>query len=129
MFFGDAMVLQRDQAVPVWGTASPGERVVVSFAGQSLEAIADAEGKWRVDLAAMEASATGRVLQVGEHKLTDVLVGEVWLCSGQSNMWWPLRSTHAASEDLPNAKPPELEVVSNGWRKIPGCWRIEYGGA
>ena len=75
--------------VPVWGTAKPGENVTVSFDGQSVSAKADAAGQWMVKLAPMKASKTGRDMVIrGENTLTlkDVLVGEVWLCSGQSNM-------------------------------------------
>ena len=94
--FSDGAVLQRGMRVPVWGTASPGERVRVSFAGQKAEALADAKGKWRVDLAPMDVGATGRVLVAEgiasgtKAAAKDVLVGEVWFCSGQSNMELPL---------------------------------------
>ena len=87
--FGDGMVLQRELPVPIWGTASPGENVTVSFAGQAVSAAADSSGKWMVRLAPLQASKTGREMSVkGSNTLTfgDVLVGEVWLCSGQSNM-------------------------------------------
>jgi sialate O-acetylesterase len=83
------MVLQRDMAVPVWGWAKAGEKVTVSFAGQQKSATADEGGKWMVRLDAMPASRSPRELTVaGENTLTlkDVLVGEVWLCGGQSNM-------------------------------------------
>jgi sialate O-acetylesterase len=87
--FGDDMVLQRDMPVPVWGGASPGERVTVTFAGHTVSATADQQGKWRGFLPALTASAEGRKMQIkGENTITfkDVLVGEVWVCSGQSNM-------------------------------------------
>jgi sialate O-acetylesterase len=87
--FGDHMVLQRDRAVPVYGTAAPGEKVTVAFGGQTLAATADARGAWRVDLAPMPASATGQGLKVSASNtvsFNDVLVGDVWICSGQSNM-------------------------------------------
>jgi len=89
--FGDHMVLQRDQPVPVWGTAEPGEKISVQFGGKKETVTADARGNWRVDLPALPASAESREFVVtGEHgetkKFTDVLVGEVWLCGGQSNM-------------------------------------------
>lgn len=87
--FGDHMVLQRGMPVPVWGWADAGEKVSVSFAGQTVTATADDKGRWRVKLPAMRASAKGRDLVVkGSDTVTlhDVLVGEVWLCSGQSNM-------------------------------------------
>ena len=86
---GDHMVLQRELPVPVWGTAKPGENVTVSFDGQSVSAKADTTGQWMVKLAPMKASKTGREMVIrGENTLPlkDVLVGEVWLCSGQSNM-------------------------------------------
>jgi sialate O-acetylesterase len=86
------MVLQRDQPVPVWGTAEAGEEITVEFAAQKKTATADASGGWRVDLAPLAASSDRRILRVTGSKtpapiaLDDVLVGEVWLCSGQSNM-------------------------------------------
>lgn len=93
--FTDHMVLQRELPVPVWGTAAPGEKVTVEFAGQKKSATADAAGQWRVDLAPLTASTEPRDLLVSSDnpqseirnpKLSDVLVGEVWLGSGQSNM-------------------------------------------
>lgn len=83
------MVLQSGTEVPVWGVAAPGEKVRVEFAGQAKSAVADAEGNWQVDLAAMPPSSESRVMKIeGANKLAiqDVLVGEVWICSGQSNM-------------------------------------------
>ena len=93
--FGDGMVLQRGRPVPVWGTAEPGERVVVRFAGQEKIATAGGDGRWRVDLAAMPECREGRELAVesagGDRMvLRDVLVGEVWIVSGQSNCELPL---------------------------------------
>src|SRR5471032_2267918 len=90
--FTSHMVLQRDMKVPVWGTAAAGETVTVEFAGQKKSATAAADGKWRADLDALTASAEGRVFMVTGSQtaaplaLDDVLVGEVWLGSGQSNM-------------------------------------------
>jgi sialate O-acetylesterase len=91
--FGTGMVLQRDMPVPVWGTAAPGEKVTVEFAGQSVEATADATGAWRADLAPLAASSTPATLVIrGTNRvaLDDVVVGDVWLCSGQSNMAYPM---------------------------------------
>lgn len=90
--FSDHMVLQRDKPVPVWGWADPGESVNVEFAGQKKSTVADAAGKWHLKLDPLAASAESRVLRVQSGKaerkleLADVLVGEVWLGSGQSNM-------------------------------------------
>jgi len=90
--FGDHMVLQRESPVPVWGEATPGETVTVAFAGRSQAVRAGADGRWRVTLAPLETSAEPRELTVsGANTLrfADVLVGEVWFCSGQSNMEKP----------------------------------------
>jgi len=87
--FDEHMVLQRDIPVAVYGKAEPGEKVTVAFAGQTRSATADKEGAWCVMLAAMKACTTPAVMTVsGKNKLTlsDVLVGDVWICSGQSNM-------------------------------------------
>lgn len=87
--FGDHMVLQRDRAVKVWGKADVDEMVTVEFAGQSQSTKAGADGKWQVALTPLSASAESLTLTVrGANTLTfsDVLVGEVWFCSGQSNM-------------------------------------------
>lgn len=87
--FSDHIVLQRDMPVPVWGTAAPGEEVTVEFAGQKKSVKADGAGKWQVKLARMKASAEPQTMTIrGKNTLTleDVLVGEVWVGSGQSNM-------------------------------------------
>lgn len=92
--FGDHMVLQRDVPVPVWGTADAGAVVTVAFAGQKKSATAAPDGRWRVDLEPLVASAAGRELTVSatldsrteSRSIADILVGEVWLGSGQSNM-------------------------------------------
>jgi len=87
--FGDGMVLQREMPVPVWGKAAPGEQVTVEFAGQSKSAKADTEGRWQITLDPLTASAKGATMRIAgktEVSFADVLVGEVWICSGQSNM-------------------------------------------
>lgn len=87
--FGDNMVLQRQLPVPVWGTASAGEKITVSFDGQKVKTTADDKGKWMVKLSPLKTSKTEKTMTVkGSNTITfsSVLVGEVWLCSGQSNM-------------------------------------------
>ncbi len=90
--FTSHMVLQRDMKMPVWGTAASGELVTVEFAGQKGSVKANAQGVWRVDLKPLKESAAGRRFTVSGSQTTqpiqldDVLVGEVWLASGQSNM-------------------------------------------
>lgn len=89
VIFSDHMVLQRERPVAIWGTAAADEQVTVEFSNQRKTAKASADGKWRVDLDALPASKEPRLLTVrGNNTLrfVDVLVGEVWFCSGQSNM-------------------------------------------
>jgi len=86
--FSDHMVLQSDVAVPVWGWAEPGEQITVSIAGQSKSTTADANGAWSLKLDPLKAGAALTLTVKGKNSLTvqDVVAGEVWLCSGQSNM-------------------------------------------
>jgi sialate O-acetylesterase len=109
--FTDHMVLQRQLPVPVWGTAAPGEAVTVVFGKQKLSTTADAAGKWQVQLAPMEASAEPQVLTAGEAKVSDVLVGEVWLASGQSNMEWEMQMKPDSKADIPNTTDDLLRIV------------------
>ncbi|NDC73835.1 sialate O-acetylesterase [bacterium] len=102
--FTDNAVLQRGKPVPVWGTADAGEKVSVTFADQSLATTADAAGRWRIDLAPLPASATPAELVIkgtNTITLTNILVGEVWLASGQSNMEWAVKNTYDAALDIP----------------------------
>lgn len=129
MIFNDNMVLQRDCKVPVWGTAEPGEEVKVSFAGQSLTAKADAKGAWMVTLAPMKACAEGRPLTIASQSFSNVAVGEVWLCSGQSNMsmrMWtnPYVGMHGNREingylDCMIVDEPEIRGV-----QVPNVWSV-----
>ncbi len=100
--FGDNMVLQRNQPVPVWGKSEAGETISVQFANQTNSATADTAGNWKVLLAPLSASTEPRSLTVtgrSSRHFTNILVGEVWLAAGQSNMEFPLtREAHAATE-------------------------------
>jgi sialate O-acetylesterase len=102
---GNNMVLQRDKPVSIWGEAAPLEKVSVQFKGQSLQTTADASGHWLVVLSPMKASATPATMEVsGTNKIVlhNILVGEVWLCSGQSNMEYTMRkNSKVASTSLP----------------------------
>lgn len=110
--FADGMVLQRDARVPVWGKATPGEKVTVAFAGQSRTTTADKDGKWRVDLDPLPASNTPQELTVNELTIRDVLVGEVWVCSGQSNMQWPLKQSNDADAEIAAADFPRIRLAT-----------------
>lgn len=112
------MVLQRDMPAPVWGWAEPGENVTVSFASQMKTAAADKDGKWMVRLDALRASDKGATLTIKGNntiELTDVLVGEVWICSGQSNMEWSVRASANAKEEIENADHPQIRLFN-----VPG---------
>ena len=120
--FGHHMVLQRDRPVPVWGNAPPGLRVSVEFAGQQRTGRAGADGRWQVALDAMSACAASRDLVIrfgdggGEARIIrDVLVGEVWLCGGQSNMFWPLGPIANQRGRWPGVKDGEEEVTRARW--------------
>jgi sialate O-acetylesterase len=108
--FSDHVVLQRDVPVPVWGTAEPGEEVTVTFGRQVKRAKAGPDGRWTVRLDRMPASAEPRVLGAGGAQAADVLVGEVWLCSGQSNMQWPLHQTSNATAAIAAAADDGLRL-------------------
>jgi sialate O-acetylesterase len=110
--FSDGVVLQRGAAVPVWGTAAAGEKVKVSVAGRTAEATADAAGKWRAELSDLPAGGPHTLVVEGANRVEvkDVLVGDVWLCSGQSNMAYgmsALKSTPYAP-DLESANFPQI---------------------
>lgn len=131
---GSHMVLQRDSACPVWGWADNDEEVTVEFAGQKQTAKPDAEGKWMVKLTPMKANATGTTMTIsGKNKiaLDDVVVGEVWLCSGQSNMEFTVGGVINAKDEIaaatdglirhikisnPPAQKPMDKVMSGGWQ-------------
>lgn len=89
------MVFQRDLPVAVWGWATPGQQVVVTFGTQQQATVAETDGRWQVALPPMEASFVPRDLRIrisdSDTVLTNILVGEVWLCGGQSNMEYPMR--------------------------------------
>jgi sialate O-acetylesterase len=109
----NGMVLQRDRRVQIWGKADPDEGVRVSFAGQVKKTRADKDGKWRIDLDGMSASATPATLTIAGHnviELKDVLVGEVWLCSGQSNMQLTLPQTNDGEAAIVAADHPTLRL-------------------
>ncbi|MCA9444800.1 MAG: sialate O-acetylesterase, partial [Candidatus Omnitrophica bacterium] len=91
--FTDHMVLQRDQPIAVWGWAEPGREVTVTLEDHESSSITDPSGKWRTTLPAMNAGGSNTLrISDGENEIQfeDVVIGEIWLCSGQSNMQYPL---------------------------------------
>ena len=134
--FGDGMVLQRDQAAPVWGWADPDEVVTVAFAGQSHTTKADTNGAWRVTLAPLPASGEPRTMTVQSGaagrpgKIGNVLVGDVWLVSGDFGACWETWACIDADRELPAADHPSLRLLKIASRSsnqplddVPGEWR------
>ncbi len=112
--FADHAILQRSVSVPVWGSASPGEKVTITFAGQTASTTASSDGKWRVDLKPLTVSETSQDLTAtGANTVTihDILVGDVFLAGGQSNMGSSLSSGSAALA-LPTATDTALRFYS-----------------
>lgn len=113
--FGDSMVLQCDMPVPVWGWADPGEDISVVFAGQTKHTKADQDGRWLVKLDALAANSETTALTIsGQNKITinNVLVGEVWICSGQSNMEWPISQSANSEEEIASANHPAIRLFN-----------------
>lgn len=117
--FQDSMVLQQGVPIPVWGTADAGTPVTVTIAEQRKQTKADDKGKWSVTLVAMKADARPRDLKAVTAGSTvivrDVLVGEVWIAAGQSNMEWPLAREANANLELPKANCPEIRLLNLGF--------------
>lgn len=112
--FTDRAVLQRDKPVPVWGTGATGEKVTVTFSGQQRTATTGPDGRWIVYLDPLPAAASGGDFVVaGTNTITlrDVVVGEVWLCTGQSNMEWPVARAAQAAAEIAAAGFPLLRHV------------------
>ncbi|MFV0443699.1 MAG: sialate O-acetylesterase [Planctomycetaceae bacterium] len=145
--FKSHMVLQREMPVPVWGWATAGEEVQVSFRDQTQSTTAGSDGKWMVKLNPLTVGEPGTLTVQGTNKLTldDVLVGEVWVCSGQSNMQWSVQAAidpdlEAQAAHFPNlrlfqvplvAKPEPQDDVNAEWKlctpeSIPGFTAVGY---
>jgi sialate O-acetylesterase len=120
--FSPNMVLQRERPVPIWGTAEAGEAVTVEFAGQTVSTKAGADGHWRVELKPLEASKEPRALTVrGSNTLEfpNVLVGEVWLCSGQSNMEWIVEKSAEFDREKADANQPLIRHFKVPRKHLP----------
>ena len=111
--FSDHMIVQRQRPVHVWGMADPGEIVTVSFRGESKATSADRLGRWSVYLAPAEAGGPFEMTVRGKNTFTvhDVLVGDVWLASGQSNMEFPMRKVANSEAEIAAAKYPKIRLL------------------
>ena len=132
--FGSGMVLQQGMPLKIWGWASPGEAVSASFASDKGQTTADDKGEWRLELPAQKTTATPAKLIVkgnNEIVLDNVLVGEVWLCSGQSNMAMGLKATENAEQEIASAENPELRIffikqpaATASQADVPAKWKV-----
>lgn len=112
--FSNSMVLQRGQSNRVWGKAAAGEAVTVSIADQKHETTANDNGEWQVELSSMEAGGPHTLSISGKNKIeiTDVLVGEVWICSGQSNMQWNVQNSNDFELEKLAANYPNIRMIN-----------------
>jgi sialate O-acetylesterase len=135
--FTDHALLQQEKPVPVWGQADPGEIVSIEFAGQTRSATTDKDGKWLVRLDSMPASSEGREMVIkgmGENPivLKDILLGEVWLCAGQSNMAFAVKEAVNGAAEVAQANDPQIRLFKVGYgetyavpqTKCAGKWEV-----
>jgi sialate O-acetylesterase len=138
--FANHMVLQRDSKVPIWGTADAGEKITITFNRQKVTTTADANGDWKVSLAKLSAGGPFILTAIGKNTLSiqDVYIGEVWLCSGQSNMDMTVAREDRywcgvinEKEEVANANYPTIRVFDvdftpneNPQKEVKGKWEI-----
>lgn len=131
--FGSHMVLQRDKPIIIWGWANPGETVTVQLGTESQTAQANDRGEWKVTLPAMDAGGPYELTVSGSStvKYDDILIGEVWLCSGQSNMEFGMNMVNNSADEIAKADHPgiRLLLVEHSWLSQPtndidGTWKV-----
>ena len=131
--FSDHLILQRNMPVPIWGSATAGEAVRVTLAGQSKTAIADNAGRWRVVLEPLQAGAAGALVVQGKTAVTvqEVLVGDVWLCGGDAFMAKTVGSTRSARSELASKEFPPVRLfrvqtvaAKEPQPEVTGSWTI-----
>ncbi|MCF7954705.1 MAG: sialate O-acetylesterase [Phycisphaerae bacterium] len=110
------MVLQRDKPVTIWGWADPGEKVTVSFASQTAQTTANSDRSWKVTLKAMPANSTAQVMSIKSKskafKLENILIGDVWVLGGQSNMEFPISNIDDGELEIVSANFPQIRLLS-----------------
>ena len=113
-FFSDNMVLQREQPIPIWGKADAGGKVVVKLADQNVSATVDKNGKWMAELNPEKAGGPFDMLVIGKDTTTisNIMIGEVWICSGQSNMGWPVKKSDGGEEAINTANFPNIRLFT-----------------
>src|SRR5690348_14565108 len=132
--FTDHMVLQEDMKISVWGWADPQERITVNLGPNTRETVATAEGRWNVSLPAMHAGGPFTLIVRGKKvvEVKDVLLGEVWIASGQSNMTYALSGATGAAEEIAAARYPQMRFFTVPKKitlepqadTLPAAWEI-----
>lgn len=132
--FGDNMVLQRNSADPIWGWSDPGDQIKVQIAGKTATAVAGADRRWQANIDPPAVGGPYTLTITGQHQtatINNVLVGDVWLCSGQSNMQFGLRQAKTGAEDAKTADLPNIRFFTVGQRtpyhaieNVSGTWNI-----
>lgn len=133
--FADNAVLQRDREIPIWGTAAPGKEICVSLNGITATAMTGKNGKWMAKLPAFPAGGPYELIvsTLGEKPVTlsNIMLGDVWLCSGQSNMGFPVKSAKNAEQEMAAANYPNLRLFSVALAtgsepiyNLKGEWRV-----
>ena len=114
--FGHHMVLQRDMENPIWGWAEPNAAVSINFAGKAIAAKASANGRWKAKLPSLPGSSHAMNLTItsGSDKITlsNIVMGEVWICSGQSNMQWSVDQSYDPDLEKATANYPNIRLIS-----------------
>ena len=114
--FGHHMVLQRDMENPVWGWAEPNATIKVTFAGETREAKADEKGHWKLNIKSLHGSSHALNLKIESGNesilLSNIVIGEVWVCSGQSNMQWSVAQSYDPDLEIATANYPNIRMIS-----------------
>ncbi len=112
--FNDNMLIQRDLPIQVWGWADAGEKITVKLGTQSKSVKADKQGNWRLTLSPLPAGGPYEMAVKGKKntvQIKNILLGDVWICSGQSNMEWSVKNTNNAKEEIANANFPQIRIL------------------
>ncbi|MGB2402249.1 MAG: sialate O-acetylesterase [Akkermansiaceae bacterium] len=123
--FSNHMVIQRELAAPVWGWDDPDKEITVHFAGQEHKATADKKGRWQVKLNPLTANTTGQPMTISSSAgetitYQDILIGDVWICSGQSNMEWSVKQSHNPQQEISQAYHPMIRLFDVKGHTIAG---------
>lgn len=129
----DNMVMQQDEPVHIWGNASPGEKVVVTILKQRIVVQADQRGKWETWLSPMKSKTPVDMTVTGTNSIVvkNILIGEVWIAAGQSNMEWDVSQSNNAAQEIKNATDPSIRlfvvkqtIIDSVQEDVVGSWQV-----